>query len=387
MLKAGVRILASSSIKDLNIVKSLQSSRIYRRVELKMRRKVVRRRVVRSGLLLSNILMLVIILAFVLQSSNPKNTVTASVLAGTTNTPAVLNPVDQLSSANIALTVARLNSLPETTAINEQAQTQLADMAIASSDNNVLSKPQIVTTGLKSKADIKTYVVVAGDTIASLAAQFGVTSDSIRWSNPSVSSNLKAGTEISIPPVNGIVYTVKASDTVDSLTSRFRANRDLIVGYNDTEISGLKIGEKIIIPLSTQATSLSYFGYGFSWGGPTYGSNGYAPGYCTWYVASRINVPNNWGNAVSWAYFASQSGSGWKVSTKPTVGAIAQTTQLACYSRYGDRICLGHVAIVEAVSPDGSQIQYSDMNGVAGFNRVGYSKWTPASFFEKYISQ
>lgn len=364
------------------------TNQLYRRVGLKLRRKAVRRRVMRSGLILSNILILIIIIVFVLQYSGPKSTVTSAVLAGTTSTSAVLNPVDQLSSANIALTVARLNSLPETTAIANQAQSQLADMAIASSDNNVLNKPQLVSTGLKSKADIKTYTVVAGDSFTSLSALFGVTSDSLRWSNPSVGSNLTAGKVLVIPPVNGIVYTVKAGDTVDSLASSFKANKDQIIAYNDAEISGIQVGEQIIVPNGTQIyyTGAYNYSYNLSWGGPSYGSNGYSYGYCTWYVANQVSVPSNWGNASSWAYYARLSG--WTVSPTPTVGAIAQTT----YSISP----LGHVAVVREVNSDGT-IWVSEMNAsgqvsitnddhVYGWGVVDWRK-APASSFQNYITQ
>lgn len=339
-----------------------------------MRRKVIRRRVMRGGLLLSNILILMIVLVFVLQTANPQVIATSSILHGTTATTD-LNPVDQLSSASIALTVARLNSLPETTAITNQAQTQQADMAISSSDGSVLSKPQLVSTALKSKADIKNYTVQPGDTFASLAAKFGVTSDSIRWSNPLVAYSLTAGKNIVIPPVNGLIYTVKAGDTADTLASKFKANRDQIVAYNDAEISGLQPGEQIIIPNGSQSVLTAYYGYGYSsyWGGPSYGSNGYDYGYCTWYVATQISVPSNWGNASSWAYYARLSG--WTVTSTPTVGSIAQTP----YEAYG----LGHVAIVKKVNGDGT-IVVSEMNQIAW--RVEDTRTTTASEFPNYIS-
>jgi surface antigen len=65
--------------------------------------------------------------------------------------------------------------------------------------------------------------------------------------------------------------------------------------------------------------------------------------------------------------------SGWHVSTTPTVGSIAQ--------KGGGE---GHVAIVTAVNPDGS-IQVRDMNGIAGWGRVGYGTKS-ATTFQHYIS-
>jgi surface antigen len=67
--------------------------------------------------------------------------------------------------------------------------------------------------------------------------------------------------------------------------------------------------------------------------------------------------------------------SGLDSNLTPRAGAVAQT----------DRGGLGHVAIVQEVSADGTQIKYSDMNGLAGWGRVGYSDWVSASHFEHYI--
>ena len=293
---------------------------------------------------------------------------------------AAANPLDQVSSADIALTVARMNSLPETTAISNQAQSQSAEVALAATSNSVTSKPQVVATALKSRADIEDYISQAGDTVSSIAAKFGVTSDSIRWSNSLTGDAVTAGRHLVIPPINGIVYTVNNGDTPDSLASKYHSSKDKIVAYNDAEVKGLVVGQRIIIPDGTQSgpapdPHTNPIRGAFAWGSsPIYGYNGYDYGYCTWYVASRIAVPANWGNANTWAYYAAQDG--WTVSKSPRAGAIAQTTAGA----------FGHVAIVEAVSADGTMIKYSDMNGLAGWGRVGYSAdWVPASHFMNYI--
>jgi surface antigen len=244
----------------------------------------------------------------------------------------------------------------------------------------VVAKPQIVSTALKSRDDIKTYVAVAGDTVSTVAQKFGITSDSIKWSNGLTSDTLALGTKLVIPPVNGVVYTVKSGDTVQSLAAKYKASADQIVAYNDAEIAGITPGEQLLIPNGQiQAAPARATGGGggvYLAGGsftPQYGSNGYDYGYCTYYAAARSGAPGNWGNANTWAYYAALSG--WTVSSTPRPGAIAQTS--AGY--------LGHVAIVEAVSADGSQIKYSDMNGIAGWGRVGYSDWVPVGHFQHYI--
>jgi N-acetylmuramoyl-L-alanine amidase len=319
-----------------------------------------------------NVIILAVIVTFVVQRPHTNNLMSSAA----TTTATTANPVDQLSSADIAQTVAQLNGLPETVAIANQAQSQAAENAIASSDNNVVSKPQVVDTALKSRADIQAYTTQAGDSLASLATKFGVTSTSIQWSNSLTSGNIAAGTHLSIPPINGIVYTIKAGDTPATLAAKYNANADQIVAFNDAEISGLQVGEQIIIPNATQTTlgglTANSIAGGFPWGsGPIYGSNGYDYGYCTWYVATQVAVPANWGNASTWAYYARLSG--WNVSQTPAIGSIAQKGGGA-----------GHVAIVIGVNPDGT-VTVRDMNGFAGWGRVGTGTVSTGTF-QNYIS-
>lgn len=338
------------------------------------------------GLLASNVAILGIILTFVLQNPNSERSA-APALTSATSSSIATNPLDEVSSADIALTVARLGSLPETTAINNQAQSQAADIAQATTNNNVISKPQVVATALKSSADIKDYTVVAGDTVSSIATKFGVTSDSIRWSNGITGEAVSTGAKLVIPPVNGIVHTVNTNDTPETLAAKYKASKDKIIAYNDAEIKGLITGQRIIIPDGVQSApavapqayrataSVGRPAAAFAWGSSAmYGYNGYDYGYCTWYVANRISVPANWGNANTWDYYAPSAG--WRVSNTPVVGAIAQSKSGA----------FGHVAIVEAVSADGGMIKYADMNGLAGWGREGRTTdWAPASRFVHYI--
>lgn len=352
--------------------------RIINRVEKSLKRKSTRRRAVRYGLLAINLAILGGAIFFIAFNSHSSKAASAFNSASVSTT--VANPVDQLTSYDIAANVAKVTSLPETTAINNQAQSAKAAMAVNTSDTTVVIKPQIVSTSLKSRKDIQSYTTQSGDTLASIAQKFGVTSDSIRWSNNMGGVTINAGSKLNIPPVNGIVYTVKTGDTPQSLATTYKANVDQIVAYNDAEISGFYPGEQVLIPGGQQqapatavtiakATNLLAVG-SFS---ATYGGNGYDYGYCTWYVATQVAVPTNWGNANTWAYYAALSG--WSVSSTPVVGAIAQTS----------RGYEGHVAVVNAVSADGTQIQFRDMNGLAGFGRVGYSAWVSASTFEHYI--
>jgi surface antigen len=291
-----------------------------------------------------------------------KSTAMASALGSSDASAA--SPLDQLSSATIALTVARMSNLPETTAVTNQADSE--DVAVtqaATEDTAVATKPQVVTSAFQSVADIHDYTVAAGDTIASIAAKFGVTSDSIRWSNNLSGASVASGTKLAIPPVNGIIYTVGTGDNAATIAAKFNADKDKIVAFNDAELSGLKAGQRIVVPGGTKSAMIAKTATSFSLvrGSATYGYNGYDYGYCTYWVAllrakAGNPVPTNLGNASTWAVRAAAYG--LPTGKTPRVGAaVVLSTRGA-----------GHVGYVTAVNADGS-ITISEMNHV-GWNRT-----------------
>ncbi|MBP9852908.1 MAG: hypothetical protein QG629_790 [Patescibacteria group bacterium] len=329
--------------------------------------------------------MLLGVVVFIYHTSHkPEVTTTAALNTAADADAAVVNPVDRLTSYDVAVNMATALKLDEKTAITSQAQSAKVAVEMSASDTaSIAPKPQLVNTTLKSWRDVQEYKAVQGDTLDSIAQKFGVTSDSIKWSNSLAADTIATGTTLVIPPVNGIVVTAKAGDTPQSLAAKYQANAEQIARMNDAEQSGLVLGRRIVIPdgkivpvvATRSAVTSGFIQTNGSTGGfvPRYGGNGYDFGWCTYYAAARAGAPGNWGNANTWAYYAARSG--WSVSSAPRPGAIFQTA----------RGWAGHVGIVEEVSEDGSQIKVSDMNGFAGFGRVGYSGWMPAGSYEHYI--
>jgi len=355
--------------------------RLTNRLQKTLRGRSSRKRLIRYGLITANVLVLGTVATFVMNGSKHAHVSNAS---GVLADSQAANPVDGLTAYDIAASVAHMVDLPESRPIDNQAQSARVAVAVSTSDTNIVAKPQLVATALKSRDDIKDYIVQPGDTVTSIAQKFGITTDSVKWSNNLQGDTVSLGSKLVIPPVNGIVYTVKAGDTVQTLADKFKSNADQITTDNNAEIGGLKPGERVLIRDGKILAPVSlYTGLRGSSFVAAYGSNGYDYGYCTYYAAARAGAPSNWGNANTWAYYAALSG--WTVSSSPRPGAIAQTSK----GRFG------HVAIVEEVSADGTQIKYSDMNGLAGWNRVGKSweigsyvsngGWAPASYFEHYI--
>lgn len=178
-------------------IEALQSTGAYRQIDRKLHRKSLLRRVVRYGLLGFNAVLLLSVLTFIVvgqRSSTPSTSLLHNSALAASSSRSVANPLDQISSADIAFNVASMSALPETTAVaNQAASVNLELMTSTPTTASIVSKPQVVTTALKSNKDIKTYVVAGGDTVATIAAKFNVTSDSIKWSNNLRSDVVAAG--------------------------------------------------------------------------------------------------------------------------------------------------------------------------------------------------
>jgi surface antigen len=339
------------------------------------------RRLVRYSLVSLNVLLLLGIAWFTLGGTRHGQPLGQQGVISSTGRDSTTEPLDQLSSADIAVSASIAAGLYETPGVVNQADSVKAEQTIAPADSTVVAKPQALSTALKSRRDIKEYVVQAGDTVSSIASKFSVTSDSIMWSNSLRSNTLSAGTKLWIPPINGIVYTVQNGDTVDSLAQKFRAGKEQLIAFNDIELTGLQIGERILVPNGQQPAPIvtrqplqlsAVFGEGY---------NGYVRGFCTWYVANRRAqagnpLPSNLGNASSWDNRAADMG--MTVTKNPSVGAAVVTSQSGA----------GHVAYVEVVNSDGSiwisemnssgQVSMTDSTPAGGWGRIDW-KLVPAS--------
>lgn len=315
----------------------------------------------------------------------------AVVLGGSTGHSARLSPIasaqtgnvsvlEQAASADVAATVAARTDLLVTPEVSSNAKALNASVTMPTADDGTLASRQVVDTAGNAARGIISYKVVNGDTLSTVAAQFNITTDTLRWANGlKDDAQLSPGQALVVLPISGVLHKVQAGETPQSLADKYQSNADQIVAFNNAEINGLQAGETVIVPdgviqeaapvapapAPAKVASASTAPVKYVAGGP----NGYSYGYCTYYVASRRSVPGSWGNANSWYYAAASSG--WAVGSTPRVGAIAQTS--AGYA--------GHVAFVEAVN--GNMVTVSEMNYNGNWNRVT-SRTVPASSF-RYI--
>jgi surface antigen len=178
------------------------------------------------------------------------------------------------------------------------------------------------------------YIVREGDTLSKLASAFGLKIATIKYANDMTNDVIRPGSKLTISArgnnVSAVAIAKKEAQKL-ALANRNTVTRDQ--SKNRTILVSTYAGKR--------GSSI----------------NGYPYGWCTYYAASRRNIPSSWGNAGQW--LRSANSHGWSTGKQPQAGAVVVT---------GESF-MGHVAVVEKV--EGGKIIISEMNGPAGFGVVG----------------
>jgi LysM repeat protein len=280
--------------------------------------------------------------------------------------------LDRHLPAGLSLRLGAVN--PEGLVIGEGGSAGPVEMGRA---GTILQPVSIPTEPVAPHAPFK-YEVQNGDTVQSLASRYGVSQESIRWSNlaampqlANFANDVRKGQTIWIPPVNGVAVIVQKGQTPQSLADAYHADVEDIMRFNyirtsesDPLTPGTPLvipggrGPKLVEPAALRGRSLGNFGsyqaLPIPWAGSTAG-NPFPYGQCTWWAYHMKPVPWS-GNAIEW--YAQAQRYGWLVGRAARPGSIMVSAE----SYYG------HVAYVESVNSDGSWT-VSEMNYL-GVGRV-----------------
>lgn len=286
---------------------------------------------------------------------------------GSDNKEKIINRVKSHSTQNglLMAPLAMASSLSE----NESIEVTLLsdeDSQINQIQHQVLtaSTPPNAQELLDQGADVAVYLVEEGDSVSSIAENFGITVNTILWANDIENASLiQPGDKIFILPVAGLKHIAKEGEDAKSIAKKYKTDESEIIAFNDLPANGAtKKGEELIIPGGKKETPASllqersYYSSGVASSGrePSIidrnpkGGHNFPYGQCTWYVAQSKYVP--WGgNAGTWLYNARAYGA--KTGKTPKAGAIIVTSE----SWYG------HVGIVEKVHSNGN-ISIREMN-------------------------
>jgi murein DD-endopeptidase MepM/ murein hydrolase activator NlpD len=115
-------------------------------------------------------------------------------------------------------------------------------------DGTLLKPVAVDTTVADGRELIRTYKVKAGDTLATIADRFDVSTMTLWWANDLKSKNaLVRGQVLNIPPVSGLVVTVKATDTLAGLARRYKLSEEEILTTNGLDDPNLVVGQVLVL--------------------------------------------------------------------------------------------------------------------------------------------
>lgn len=186
----------------------------------------------------------------------------------------------------------------------EKKEKEQADQAANAQEEQAAPEPQ-------------QHVVASGETLSSVAAQYGTTWDRLFDKN----------TDIADPNIISVGITVVIPAPAEEIPDRPLPVATPVSLAATATSSTTSTGRRVSRPASSAG-------------------NTYAPGYCTWYAKNRRpDLPNRLGNASSWV--ARAAAQGFATGSTPQAGAIGQQGN--------------HVVYVESVNGDGT-VTVSDMN-------------------------
>lgn len=95
------------------------------------------------------------------------------------------------------------------------------------------------------------YTIQPGDTVATIAHNFGVNVGTIIWANNlSQKAMIKPGNTLRIPVTSGVFHTVKRGETLAQIAKKYDVDTALITQSNG-DVSPLAVGQEILIPGGT----------------------------------------------------------------------------------------------------------------------------------------
>jgi len=172
------------------------------------------------------------------------------------------------SSASQLVTDSQINQVASTINTYNKADSKKAqiDQAIKQNEDSDSQDMAIIQDAYLDKTNspitqgssditrkhVITHLVKEDETLWSIADKYGLSTDTIKWSNGmDDSGTVIPGQGLYILPMDGIYYTVQDGDTLSSISEKYKSDQSEIEKWNDFSSEGLSLGRKIILPGGT----------------------------------------------------------------------------------------------------------------------------------------
>ncbi|MBI2459724.1 MAG: peptidoglycan DD-metalloendopeptidase family protein [Parcubacteria group bacterium] len=162
---------------------------------------------------------------------------------------AAITPVQQTYLDN--LTAFKPQPTAGMTAPEDDAAFDAEDLAQAQG-GDAIRKPNLAATSKtrRPREGIIDYLVQDGDTVSTIAANFGISVNTILWENDlNAYSLIRPGNKLAILPASGVSYKVARGDTLTAIASKYGIDTNIILETNKlASAEMLSAGQKLVIP-------------------------------------------------------------------------------------------------------------------------------------------
>lgn len=128
----------------------------------------------------------------------------------------------------------------------------LINSLINNDDDSSSTEVTDLTSGEIDRMVYETYVVKEGDTLSSIATEYGLSESTIIDNNLLSSNELYEGQNLIILPQDCVLAIVEQGDTIESISEKYGSSIDIIADFNLLDYPySLTVGQKLFIPYST----------------------------------------------------------------------------------------------------------------------------------------
>lgn len=158
---------------------------------------------------------------------------------------------------------------------------------------DIIPRKEIALTTLpesRQRTEAFVYKIEPGDTLYSIGQKFKVSLDALKYVNGLYDSSiLKVGSDLTIPPIAGLIHKVGPGDTLASIGNKYDVPPQSIADFNYLlDPSKLPVGTELVVPGANIPQPVIILPPVDT--GPSYGSSPATPSksYCVWPTTVRI---------------------------------------------------------------------------------------------------
>jgi len=167
--------------------------------------------------------------------------------------------IEEYFDEQAAITPVQQTYLDNLTAFKPQPMAEMVapddtiyDLEDLAQGGDAIRKPDMAATSkaVRPREGIIEYIVQAGDSVSTIAANFGISVNTVLWENDlNAYSLIRPGNKLAILPMSGIAHKVVRGDTLGSIASKYSVEANLILETNKlASAEMLSVGQKLIIP-------------------------------------------------------------------------------------------------------------------------------------------